>query len=34
MILSIKGDGDLTKLTISFDNGKLKRIISNYVTVL
>ena len=34
MILSIKGDGDLTKLTISFDSGELKRIISNYVTVL
>jgi DNA helicase-2/ATP-dependent DNA helicase PcrA len=34
MILSIRGDGDLTKLTISFDNGKLKKIVSSFVEIL
>ncbi len=34
MILSIKGDGDLTKLTISFDSGELKKVISSYIRVL
>ncbi|MCK4358368.1 MAG: ATP-binding domain-containing protein, partial [Candidatus Cloacimonetes bacterium] len=34
MILSIRGDGDLTKLTISFDSGELKKVISSYIKVL
>ncbi len=30
-ILSVRNDGDATKLTISFQDGKLKKIISDYV---
>ena len=33
-ILSIKKDGELIKLTISFDSGELKKIISDYIKVL
>ena len=34
MILSIRGNGDDAKLTISFDNGELKKIISSFVKSL
>ncbi len=33
-ILSIRKDGDITKLTISFDSGELKKIISDYVKLI
>ena len=33
-ILSIRKDGKLIKLTISFDSGELKKIISDYIKVL
>lgn len=33
-ILSIRKDGDIIKLTISFDSGELKKIISDYVKLL
>ncbi|MBN2018504.1 MAG: UvrD-helicase domain-containing protein [Candidatus Cloacimonetes bacterium] len=33
-ILSIRKDGELIKLTISFDSGELKKIISDYIKVL
>lgn len=34
MILSIRGDGDQAKLTISFDNGDLKKVISSFVKMV
>jgi len=34
IILSVKNEGELTKLTISFDNGNLKKIVADYVELL
>lgn len=34
MILSVRNEGELTKLTISFDNGNLKTIIADYIEIL
>jgi DNA helicase-2/ATP-dependent DNA helicase PcrA len=34
IILSVRNEGELTKLTVSFDNGSLKKIIADYIKIL